>query len=244
MKDYLYCDPATRYQIAKNAFERSLHDANNTRDVTFILDDSANQLLKEEVNGLLLKIKDDKNIDQMEKSTIESRLFELFLQKTDMRRFSKGFKEIISLLGNANESDPFDWSQFKIETSDDVRKLQTETKRLESLKVSELEKKILGPDSKVVKKSEKNKNDKNLIIKAESSEEKDVNISLEDPTLLKDKDGNVWSGVILNTDMVQKTMPGNRVNSHRALVVVGNLRGAAGYGMGKGKTSGDALNAG
>ncbi|KAJ1430395.1 hypothetical protein B484DRAFT_297858, partial [Ochromonadaceae sp. CCMP2298] len=52
-----------------------------------------------------------------------------------------------------------------------------------------------------------------------------------------------WSACVLDTDMVQKTMPGNRVNSHRALVVVGNLRGAAGYGMGKGKTGQDAVAA-
>ena len=61
--------------------------------------------------------------------------------------------------------------------------------------------------------------------------------------MLRDKEGRLWSGVVLNTDMVQKTMPGNRVGTHRALVVVGKMRGSAGYGMGKGKTSGDAINA-
>ena len=30
------------------------------------------------------------------------------------------------------------------------------------------------------------------MIRAESSEEKDVNVSLEDPSILKDKDGNIW----------------------------------------------------
>ena len=38
-------------------------------------------------------------------------------------------------------------------------------------------------------------------------------------------------------------MPGNRVLTHRALVVIGNLRGAAGFGMGKGQTPPDAINA-
>jgi hypothetical protein len=42
-------------------------------------------------------------------------------------------------------------------------------------------------------------------------------VSLEDPNELTDKDGRLWSGSILDTDMVQKTMPGNRVMSHRAL---------------------------
>lgn len=66
-------------------------------------------------------------------------------------------------------------------------------------------------------------------------------VSLENVSELTDKEGRVWSGAILDTDMVQKPMPGGRVMSHRALVVVGNLRGAAGYGMGKAKTPADAV---
>ena len=66
-------------------------------------------------------------------------------------------------------------------------------------------------------------------------------VSLEKISELTDKDGRVWSGAILDTDQVQKPMPGGRVMSHRALVVVGNLRGAAGFGMGKAKTPADAI---
>jgi len=47
---------------------------------------------------------------------------------------------------------------------------------------------------------------------------------------LTDEDGHQWSGVIIHTDSVQKVMPKNRVASNRALVVIGNLRGAAGFG--------------
>jgi small subunit ribosomal protein S5 len=43
--------------------------------------------------------------------------------------------------------------------------------------------------------------------------------------------------------MVQKTMPGNRVGTHRALVCIGNGQGAGGFGMGKGQTPPDAINA-
>ena len=73
--------------------------------------------------------------------------------------------------------------------------------------------------------------------------EKLETVSLEKVSELTDKEGRVWSGAILDTDMVQKTMPGGRVMSHRALVVVGNLRGAAGFGMGKAKNSADAITA-
>lgn len=66
-------------------------------------------------------------------------------------------------------------------------------------------------------------------------------VSLEDVSQLTDKNGRVWSGAILDSDQVQKPMPGGRVMSYRALVVVGNLRGAAGYGMGKAKTPADAV---
>lgn len=60
---------------------------------------------------------------------------------------------------------------------------------------------------------------------------------------LIDADGTVWSMVVLNTDTVQKTMPGNRVVSHRALVMLGNMKGAGGFAMGKGKTPDAALTA-
>lgn len=62
------------------------------------------------------------------------------------------------------------------------------------------------------------------------------------PTILRDAEGRVWSGTILNTDMTQKTLPGGRLASHRALVVIGNLRGTAGYGMGKGNEPNDAID--
>ena len=38
-------------------------------------------------------------------------------------------------------------------------------------------------------------------------------------------------------------MPGNRMNTSRALVCVGNMKGAAGFGKGKGKSQQDAINA-
>jgi small subunit ribosomal protein S5 len=66
---------------------------------------------------------------------------------------------------------------------------------------------------------------------------------LENVLELKDKDGRQWYGAILNNDTVQKVMPGDRQMSARCLVVIGNARGTAGFGMGKGKEASDALNA-
>ena len=76
-----------------------------------------------------------------------------------------------------------------------------------------------------------------------SNGENDEIISLEDVNQVIDREGRVWSGVILDTDMVQKTMPGGRVMSHRCLVMVGNLQGAGGFGVGKGETAQAALRA-
>lgn len=73
--------------------------------------------------------------------------------------------------------------------------------------------------------------------------EETVKVNLFDGEALQDAEGQTWSGIILNTDMTQKTMPGGRVLSHRVLVVIGNLRGAAGYGMGKGKDPKTAIEA-
>ena len=60
---------------------------------------------------------------------------------------------------------------------------------------------------------------------------------------LVDDSGRPWSGVILHMDVVQRILPQNRINAHRALVAVGNLRGVAGFGSGKGRTPMDATNA-
>ena len=57
-----------------------------------------------------------------------------------------------------------------------------------------------------------------------------------------DSDGRAWAGVVIDTDMVQRTLPGGRMGSYRALVVVGNARGSAGYGVGKAQIPSQAVN--
>jgi len=155
-------------------------------------------------------------------------LFEMFLHRDDVKMFSQDFEELSSRLGPIDESDAFNWTQFRMESNEDAQKLYLKAMELGEKALEENVNKLLGGE--VEKKSSSN---------VESKQKG----SLLNPSLLRDSDGRMWSGVILNTDMVQKTMPGNRVGTHRALVVIGNLRGTAGFGMGKGKTTGDALNA-
>jgi hypothetical protein len=65
----------------------------------------------------------------------------------------------------------------------------------------------------------------------------DDDLTPEDLNEVTDRDGNVWSGLVINTDTVQHTLPAGRYLSHRCLVMVGNLRGAGGFGMGKGENA-------
>lgn len=235
LKDYLYTDPATRYQVAKNFFERTLHDAKTSPDLQRILDESATSSMKTEVAQLLKTVSTTSTAPE-EVAAASQRLFELFLQREDMRRFSGDFKEIEAFLGPMNEADPFDWTQFQLDNEQDSEKLQKEIKRVEKIRAQKLLDSLdgLGEGG--------GNTDKELLIKGENGKP-DVRVSLEDPNLLRDRDGNIWSGVILDEDTVQKVTPGQRLVTFRVLVVVGNMRGACGFGMGKGQTGGEALNA-
>ncbi len=72
------------------------------------------------------------------------------------------------------------------------------------------------------------------LLKSELDEEEDKEpTNSDDMVQLVDNDGRVWSGYILGQDVVQTTTAGGRIQSFRALVAVGNLRGTAGFGTGK-----------
>jgi len=149
-----------------------------------------------------------------------------------------------TFLGPVNENDAFDWSKFSAENEDDIEYLKKESKKIQLRNAQALLEKIKGKDRRDFgKKGEENAEGNNGDIPIEDEDGQVATISLLDPDQLQDREGNVWSGVILHEDMVQKTMPGNRVLSHRALVMIGNFRGAGGFGKGKGQTPEDALNA-
>jgi hypothetical protein len=68
-----------------------------------------------------------------------------------------------------------------------------------------------------------------------------IDDSLEDMVSVTDREGYVWSGLVINTDTTQTTLPSGRFLTHRCLVMVGNLKGAGGFGMGKGQNATDAM---
>ena len=235
MKDYLGADPGLRMQIAKNAFERAMTDAQASKDITWLLENNSSASIKQEAMKLL---------KGPPSKIATNRLFDLFLQREDMVKFAGDFREMTAFFGEADSDDPFNWSEFKIDGKDDILRLREAMNAADSdaalythvddggvIREKTMKGRIVGGRGEVM-------------VKSEGGDEGDyVKVSLEDPSQLMDRDGRVWSGCILNTDTVQKTMPGNRVLTHRALVVIGNLRGAAGFGMGKGQTPPDAINA-
>jgi Ribosomal protein S5, N-terminal domain len=169
----------------------------------------------------------------------KSRLFEIFLQKEDMVAFSHDFREMQQIYGRAKESDPFDWSQFRMDETQDINRLEASLLK-EGIRSRNMSRDPEAEADPVID-SDPAYQQEDVIIKGRDGED-DKDISLLDPANLVDSDGRVWSGVVLDTDIVQKTMPGNRMNTNRCLVMVGNLRGAGGFGMGKGKSPEEAMN--
>jgi hypothetical protein len=274
LADNLSEDPATRYQIAKNLFERTLAtmESSEVKDKAAYLftDGSAPQLKKEAA-----KILAAKNLSENDRK----RLFELFLQRDDMYTFLADFQDFVAAFGQPSESDVFDWSQFDILDDQDLMKIQsamrTREQELEenpqasqiSLDDKSLDEYVekassampispvaddpfpqskyavddLEDDEELFKKRGKRGAREDDIVISRSDGEGDERISLLDPSSLIDRDGRPWSGIILHTDTTQKVLPGQRVMSYRALVMIGNLRGAGGYGVGKGATADKAI---
>lgn len=272
LKDFMHADPATRWQVARNQFERAFKDATINKSITTLLDDSTPEAIKKE---MLAMVKGDIPRDL-------ERAFQLFVQREDMLKFSYDFNEMKSLFGPPDSSDPYNWSEFQIEDVASLNKLENHMKH-ELQEIRDQERYVQegagfavrgGPFEKAVKAaSQKMSNEKELDVLDDATSD-DMNmdedddddignhkkhgvgnrltvedengekvIDLSNPDTLTDADGHVWSGVILDTDTVQKTMPGNRVMSFRALVCVGNLRGAAGFGTAKGKNAPEAISA-
>lgn len=274
LKDYMMADPATRYELAKNAFERALSDARSTKDPSYLLGNLSSKALKSEVTALIDAPGRGSSNKRQEGGALDipldrdatQRLFELFLQREDMAKFTHDFKELTAFFGAADEDDLLSWSQFKADSVDDMQRMmqaikEKEAEEMENLLRTIQKQKVRSFKEEAVTDSDNYAFDGELVqaakkgltirIEGERKGEKDAVISLagtagdanrmDDPNALKDKDGNFWSGCILNSDIVQRVAPGDRVNSQRVLVVVGNMRGAAGFGMGKGKTAADAL---
>ena len=169
-----------------------------------------------------------------------------------MEAFTNDFKELKALYGPLDEKDPFNWSQFKMNIDDDLDVFDAEnaatagkSSRVTSKQVPEedtvkdfdvtdfaAEETDIDADGGV---SGDNRKRRIKFTDIESGEEKLV--PLEDHKILKDEEGHLWAGFIINNDTTQKITPGVRILSFRTLVVVGNGRGTAGFGKGKGLTA-------
>ena len=121
LRDYMYADPATRYQIAQNYFERSLVDAQALDRVEMLLDPTVTKEVRDEANSLM---KMGKKMD----TASRQRLFELYIQREELSSFVHDFRELEMYFGAANPSDDFDWSQFRVEEWEDIAKIQANMK--------------------------------------------------------------------------------------------------------------------
>ena len=245
------------------------------------------------------------------------RLFEIFIQTEDMAKYTKDFNEFAAVLGNPNTEDPFDWSQFDLQTDKDLKKLSEEMQALEEPQREEQREmsmmmKLRGDDvdyddeeGEYIEEGEYDDDvdyeedddeeddededeyvtDSGKRLEVNNNEEKDfdrdhevediegeekldafaqqnrffddeinfqseefsmnadenLNLKFNQKFELQDEDGHIWSACLLDTDVVQKVTPGQRVNSYRALTVIGNGKGAAGFAMGKGKSGPEAI---
>lgn len=271
LADNLREDPATRYQVAKNMFERTISSLESSE-----IKDKASYLMTEGCAPHLLKeaakILESRNLTENDRK----RLFELFLQRDDMYTFLADFQDFIAAFGQPSDSDVLDWSQFDILDDKDLMKIQSALKARElelegnpqamqtpisDNSVDEYVEKVsseisqfsdlnessspkprysLDDDDNDVEifKNRRKRREDDIIVEGQDGDEK---ISLLDPSSLVDRDGRPWSGIILHTDTTQKVLPGQRLMSYRALVMIGNLRGAGGFGVGKGQSADKAI---
>lgn len=193
MKDYLGADPGLRMAIARNAFDRALVDAKAYKDIQFLLTENAPEDIKREASQLMqgasTKVK-------------KNRLFELFLQREDMVQFVADFHEMTAFLGDADENDPFDWSQFKIDGDEDLERLREAMvkKDLEaSLYYVDEEGELKESSMKTLagKGMNKSANTDDVVIKEGNTEVDEPN--LEDPLNMIDSEGRQWSGKLLSS---------------------------------------------
>lgn len=194
-------------------------------DFSALINGISSSSAKEEILSICKRLQSASDTKKVE---FIDRLYRIYIQKKDLRSSAFDFQDLTVPTDSTDNKygylDPF---SDRCNTENISQFMDKEGEKSESLSMYSV-----GQFDTT----------KELIIQDEINTTNKTVVSLEDPTVLKDRNGNFWSGVVLNTDIVQKTTPGNRVNTHRALVVVGNLKGAAGFGMGKGKSGTDAVN--
>lgn len=196
---------------------------------------------------------------QSKLAQVTSRLFEIFIQKEDMLKFSYDFADIEATLGPANNTQGSisEWNNMLLEKRelyqniDEIlssfnpnkkQKMQLDEKK-RVIVVDDDEGDADADESASTEKKEGSDEVEGGVISDEeflqSASEKESYLNVE---LSRDHDGHIWSTVIVHEDQTQVVTAGGRVLSYRILLTIGNLRGVGGYGMGKGSSPQLALN--
>lgn len=283
LRDYLDAEPAIRYQMAKNYFERALFTAEGVQDISYLLDENAPSSIRLEARELLnarLEMNRERNtletknlqipvglVRQHERNT--DRLFELFLQREDMLKYSADFADFEAVLGPASNQpgDITSWNNFILDQTpdyvdfakaiqefrpEDAEKVLTEIPpkpKVEEVKPTE-DDGMMGGEGVEPQPNPRQQNE-NMFSKeipddvdefgepVPEDSKKKAGYSIEQ---MRDHDGHLWHTVLINDDTTQNVTSEGRVMSYRMLIVIGNFKGVGGYGMGKGNTPQLALN--
>lgn len=246
LSDNLDGNPETRLEILRNQFETQLFNAAHRNSFEEIFDSSLPSSTVQEAKSLFDRYLAQKdNEKHSEKDQIVGQLFFLFIQQQDQIKISHDLLEFSKFSGKPG-SELFKLKSVNLDSNPRLKKLSDELKEHDAKAMAKQASQLLDgkstPSSTALELSiseqADSESDKDKSEDDEEEKTKIVNINQ-----IEDSEGRLWSGAILHADTVQKTMPGNRVMRHRSLVIVGNLKGSGGFGMGKGKTPADATAA-
>lgn len=195
------------------------------------------------------------------KESLQNRLFDIYIQRRDKLQLAEGLEDHFIAYGYPSDLD--DEEEKKAEDNlqkeepakiaagaqgTDAKKIKATTSSSDGSVDSQNDEEGSGDDESIADgEGSVNGETKNEEVADEAQreldEDGDVKVSQFSPIYVRGDDGQLWYATIMDTDMVQKTLPGKRIASHRALIVIGNLRGTAGFGTGKGSTPALAVEA-
>jgi len=120
--------------LLHHSFTSYLYIIQASEDIGDLYDLDMHPEIEDEVVDLITVIADAKEgntTTAIDPTAATQRLFEIFIQTEDMAKYTKDFNEFAAVLGNPNTEDPFDWSQFDLQTDKDLKKLSEEMQALE-----------------------------------------------------------------------------------------------------------------
>lgn len=181
--------------------------------------------------------------DIAELAEVDKRLFDIFVTRQDMKKFSYDFDDMSMAFGDSSGKDPYNWNSFNADSVESLQALQDDLRSYSNVDKAQRDDAQKKREDRINAIAAKKVNSKKKSISIEDAKGNDRGELNFDAVEVMDYDGHAWSGLIIDEDTNQKVMPGGRMLSHRCLVVIGNLRGAGGFGMGKGETQSLALEA-